>query len=92
MQNSSDVSVYEDEILTVVGKLAIMPIAVFIELVFSILVVNYHFTGQRRLRCSTKSYSWKQLLLRIVHVLALWNILIAVQTFITTAIPICVLL
>ena len=39
----SDASVYEDEILTVVGKLTIIPIAVFIELLFPILAVIYHF-------------------------------------------------
>ena len=41
----SDASVYEDEILTVVGKLTIIPIAVFIELLLPILAANYHFTG-----------------------------------------------
>ena len=88
----SDTSVYKDEVLSVVGKFTIIPIAVFIELVVSIRAENYHFTGQRRLRCSTKCCSWKQLLLQIVRVLALWNILIAIQICIMIAIPISVLL
>ena len=86
----SDTSVYQDEVVTLVAKVTIIPLAIFMELVVCIYAVKYRFPDQRCLKCSRRS--WKQFVMQMFHVLALWNILIAVQTFITTAIPICVLL
>ena len=83
----SDTSVYQDEVLTLVAKLTIIPLAVFIELLASIYTVKTHFVTQRR-HCP----SWKHFLLQTFHVLALWNILIAVQLFTMVAIPISGLL
>ena len=86
----SETSVYQDEVVTLVAKVTIISMAVFTELVISIFAVKYRFSDQRSLNCSRRS--WKQFGMQTFHVLALWNILIAVQTFIMTAIPICVLL
>ena len=86
----SDTSVYHDEVLTLVAKVTIISISVLTELVVSIYAVKYRFVDQRSLKCGCHSWRWCVKL--IVHVLALWNILIAVQIFITTAIPIGVLL
>ena len=85
----SDTSLYKDEVLTFVAKVTIIPIAVFVELVISILTVRHHISGKRyssgyRLR--------KHCLLQVVHVIALWNILIVLQIFTMCAIPLCVLL
>ena len=86
----SATSVYHDEVLTLVAKITIISISVFTELVVSIFAVKYRFADQRSLKCGC--HSWRQCFKLIVHVLALWNILIAVQIFIITAIPIGVLL
>ena len=64
--------------------------SVFTELVISIYAVKYRFADQRSIKCGC--HSWRQCVKLIVHVLASWNILIAVQIFIITAIPIGVLL
>ena len=79
----SDTSVYRDEVLTLVAKITIIPLAVFIELLASIYTVKTYFVTQRR-RCPF----WKHCLLQTFHVLALWNILIVVQLFSMVAIPI----
>jgi len=86
----SDTSVYHDEVLTLVAKVTITSMSVLTELVISIYVVKYCFTDQKSLKCGC--HSWRQCFMLIVHVLALWNILIDVHISITTVIPIGVLL
>ena len=88
----SDTSVYQDEVFTLVVKLAIIPLAVFIELLASIYAVETHFVTQIGLRWGHQCPSWKHCLLQTFHVLALWNIFIAVQLFSMVAIPISGLL
>ena len=83
----SDTSVYKDEVLTLVAKLTIIPLAVFIELLASIYAVKTHFVSQRRLRWGHRCHSWKHCILQTFHVLALWNILIAIQLVSMVAIP-----
>ena len=87
----SDTSVYQDEVLTLVAKLTIIPLAVFIELLASIYAVKTHFVSQR-LRWGHRCHSWKHCILQMFHVLALWNILIAIQLLSMVAIPISGLL
>ena len=87
----SDASVYKDEFLTVLFVYIIIPSAVFAELLVSVLAVKFNFHDLRSLR-DGQHPSWKQFLLRSIHVLALWNILIAIQLLTMIAIPICVLL
>ena len=87
----SDTNVYKDEVITLVAMIAIVPSAVFIELLVSIYAVKY-FISQRSLRYGQKCNFWKHYLLQTVHVLALWNILIALQIIITTVLPLLVLL
>ena len=82
-----DTSIYQDEILTPVAKVTIIPIAVFIELLASIYAVKAHFATQRR-----SCHSWNHYLLQTFHVLALWSILMALQLFAMIAIPITGLL
>ena len=82
-----DTSVYQDEVVALVAKVTIIPLAVFIELLASIYAVKTHFTTPRR-RC----HSWKHCLLQAFHVLALWSILMALQLFAMIAIPISGLL
>ena len=84
----SDTSVYQDEVFTLVAKVTIIPLAVFIELLASIYAVKTHFVSQRRLRWVHRCHSWKHCILQIFHVLALWNILIAIQLLSMVAIPI----
>ena len=84
----SDTSVYQDDVLTLVAKLTIIPLAVFIELLASIYAVKTHFVSQRRLRWGHRCHFWKHCILQIFHVLALWNILIAIQLLSMVAIPI----
>ena len=89
----SNTSIYQDEVLTLVTKVTIIPLAVFIELLASIYAVKTHFVTQRRLRSwGHCCHSWKHYLLQTFHVLALWNILIMVQLFTMIAIPISGLL
>ena len=80
----SDTNIYRDEVLTLVGKLTIIPIAVFIELFVSISVVRSY--------SPTPNFAWKQCLLQTVHVIALWNIQTALQLLAMVVTPICVLL
>ena len=86
----SDTNIYRDEVLTLVGKLTIIPIAVFIELFVSISVVrSYHAVTSYS---PAQNFAWKQCLLQTVHVIALWNIQIALQLLAMVVTPICVLL
>ena len=71
--------------------IAIVPSAVFIELLVSIYAVKC-FIGQRSQRYDQQRNFWKHYLLQMVHVLALWNILIALQIITTTVLPLLVLL
>ena len=87
----SDANVYKDEFLTVLFVYIIIPSAVFAELLVSVLAVKFNFHDVRSLRDGHLP-SWKQFLLCSIHVLALWNILIAIQLLTMIAIPICVLL
>ena len=87
----SDTNVYKDEVITLVAVIAIVPSAVFIELLVSIYAVKYFF-GQRSLRYGQQRNFWKHYLLQTVHVLALWNILKTVQIITTALLPVLVLL
>ena len=82
----SDTNIYRAEILTLVAKVIIIPSAVFIELLVSFYFAINHQDSQKRPRYVV--FVWMQCL----HVLALWNVLIAVQLLTMIAIPICVLL
>ena len=62
----------------------------FIELLLSIYAVKY--ICSQRSPGSDHQRSWKYYLLQTVHVLALWNILIALQIFTMIVLPLCVLL
>ena len=84
----SDTNVYKDELITLVAVIAIVPSAVFIELLVSIYAVKY-FIDQRSRKYG---HFWKHYLLQTFHVLALWNILITVQIITTTVLPLLVLL
>ena len=88
----SDASVYKDEVLTLLAVAIIIPSAVFAELLISVLAVKDVFHNQRSPRCGGQCPSPKQCLLQLIHVLALWNILIAIQLITMIATPICVLL
>ena len=82
----SDTKIYRAEILTLVAKVIIIPSAVFIELVVSLYFAINLQDSQKRLRYVV--FMWKQCL----HVLALWNVLIAIQLLTMITIPISVLL
>ena len=86
----SDTNIYKDEVVTLIAVVAIIPTAVFVELLLSIYAVKYIFS-QRSPR-SDHQCSWKHYLLQTVHVLALWNILIALQIFTMIVLPLLVLL
>ena len=79
---------YKDEVLTLLPVIITISSGVFIEL---LVAVKYDFHGQRNTRQGGQCFSCKQCLYSI-HVLALWNILIAVQLVTMIATPICVLL
>ena len=85
----SETGLYKDEVLTLAAKVTIIPIAVFVELVISILTVRLHISGKRY---SSRYILRKHCLLQVVHVIGLWNILIVLQIFTMCAIPLCVLL
>ena len=85
----SDASVYKDEVLTLLAVIIITPSAVFIDLIVSVLAV-FHY--QKSLRHVGQRPSCKQCILQGLHVLALWNILVAIQLITMIATPICVLL
>ena len=76
---SSDASVYKDEVLTLLAVAIIIPSAVFAELLVSVVAVKDVFHNQRSQRCGGQCPSHKKCLLKIIHVLALWNCLIASQ-------------
>ena len=80
----SDTNIYRDEVHTLAGKLTIIPIAVFIELFVSIYVVRSYSPAP--------NFAWNRCLLQTVHVIALWNIQIALQLLAMVVTPICVLL
>ena len=84
----SDTCLYKDEVLTLVVKVTIIPIAVFAELFVSILTTRNHF-GRRY---GSRHRLWQHCLLQAVHVIGLWNILIVLQIFTMCAIPLYVLL
>ena len=88
----SDANVYKDEVLAVFAVCLIIPRVVFTELLVSVLAVKYEFHDQRNLRHGGRCPSCKQYLLQSIHVLALWNILIAIQLVTKIATSICMLL
>ena len=88
----SDMNIYRDEVLTLVGKLTIIPSAIFIELVLSIYAVKSYSAIQSEQGHDSENFSWNNCLLQTVHVLALWNIQIALQLFTMVITPVCVLL
>ena len=87
----SDTSVYYDEVLTLVAKCTIIPVAVLVELLISMYTVKKHYdTKQRYVGCRCSSV--KHYLQLSFHILALWNFLTAVQLFTMIAVPLGVLL
>ena len=87
----SGTSVYYDEVLTVVAKCTIIPVAVLVELLISMYTVKKNDdTKQKYVGCRCSSV--KHYLLLSFHILALWNILTAVQLLTMIAIPLGVLL
>ena len=84
----TDHNLYKDEFLTVLFVYVIVPSAVFAELLVSVLAVKHNLRSLRDGQC----HSWKQFLSQGFHVLALWNILIAIQLITMMTTPICVLL
>ena len=74
-----------DEVLTLVAKFTIIPVAVFIEFPISMYTVkNNYSTSQKCEGC--KCSSLKGYLLLSTHVFALWNILTTLQLFCMTVI------
>ena len=88
----SDTSIYNDEVLTAVAVILVIPSALVIELVVSIYSVKCHFRSRLNLRHGNRYHSWKHYTLQIVHVFALWNIMITIQIIAMVTFPICVLL
>ena len=87
----SDTSVYQVEVLTLVAKFTVIPVAVIMELLTSVYIMKNNYNIRLRFvgfRCS----SLKHFLLLTIRMLALWNILISLQLFSMLAIPLCVLL
>jgi len=87
----SDISVYNDEILTLVAKFTIIPVAVFMELLISVYTVKNNYTVSQKC-ASCRCSSLNGYLLLSAHIFALWNILTTLQLFSMTVIPLCVLL
>ena len=87
----ANTTIYKDEVHTLVAKVTIIPVAVFIELLISVYTVRHHFIAMR-LRYDHGYHYWKHYMLQSVHVLALWNIMITIQLTTMTAIPLTVLL
>ena len=89
----SDTNIYKDEVVTLVAVVTIIATAFFIELLLSIFAVKY-FSGQRDMypRPVHHCNFWKHYLLQTFHVVALWNILITLQTFTMIVLPLLVLL
>ena len=97
----SNTTVYADEILTLLAKVIIIPVATIIELFIAIFVVRHFITTRlqyghvyvvRRIRYDHRYYCWKHYLLQSVHVFGLWNIFISIQLATMTVLPLCVLL
>ena len=84
-------TVYKDEVITLVAKVTIIPVAVFIELLISVYTVRHQFIAVR-IQYDHGYHYWKLYLLQSLHVLALWNILITIQLATMTVIPLTVLL
>ena len=97
----SNTSVYADEMLTLLAKVIIIPVANIIELFIAIFVVRQFITTRlqyghvyvvRRVRYDHRYYCWKHYLLQSAHVFGLWNIFISIQLATMTVLPLCVLL
>ena len=79
-------SAYNVEVLTLAAKFTVIPIAVFTELLISVYTVKNNYLKRQKCvgcRCSSLKH--------LVQTLALWNILIAVQLFTVTVIPLFML-
>ena len=87
----TDTSVYNDEVLTLVAKFTIVPVAVFIELLVSVYTVKNDCDVRQKYVISRHS-SLKHYLLLSVQTIALWSILISLQLLAMTVTPLCVLL
>ena len=87
----TDTSVYYDEVLTLVAKFTIVPVAVFIELVISVYTITNDCDIRQKYVISRRS-SLKHYLLLSVQTIALWSILMALQLLAMTVTPLCVLL
>ena len=97
----SNTSVYADEMLTLLAKVIIIPVATIIELFIAIFVVRHFITTRlqyghvyvvRRIRYDHRYYCWKHYTLQSAHVFGLWNIFISIQLATMTVLPLCVLL
>ena len=84
----TDQNLYKDEVLTVLFVYVIIPSAVFAELLVSVVAVKNNLRSRR----NGQHHSWKWFLSQGFHMLALWNILIAIQLLTMIATPITVLL
>ena len=87
----SGTSAYRDEVNTLLAKLIIIPLAIFVELLMSIYIVRRHSVIMVR-RYDQRYHPLKLHMLQSLHVLALWNIMITIQLATMTAIPLTVLL
>ena len=87
----TDTSVYNDEVLTLVAKFTIVPVAVLIELLISVYTIT-NDCDVRQKYVSCKRSSLKHYLLLSVQTIALWSILVAIQLLAMTVTPLCVLL
>ena len=83
----SATDIYHSEAFTLIAKVTIIPSAVFIELLISIYAIKFYSIAQSRY--GPQCYVWR---LYLVHVLASWNILIAIQLFSMIAIALSTLL
>ena len=87
----SDTRAYRDEVNTLLAKLIIIPLAIFVELLMSIYIVRCHSVIMVR-RYDQRYHPLKLHMFQSFHVLALWNIMITIQLTTMTAIPLTVLL
>ena len=87
----SDASVYNDEVLTLVAKFTIVPVAVIMEFLISVYVVKNN-DNIRQEKVGFRCSSLKHYLLLSAHTVALWNILTTLQLSSMIVIPLCVLL
>ena len=87
----SGTSVYYDEVLTLVAKCTVIPVAVLVELLISMYTVKKHYdTKQKYVGCRCSSV--KHYLRLSFHILALWNFVTTVQLLTMIAVPLGVLL